>query len=144
LILNNTIVGNANWGITLSNSYNCSVVGNSVGGLFFGAFANSTRNALVVANNITYAFNNHISMWLFSDSGTFFLNNIFGPVTCKNAVVEVWDNGSQGNYWNVYNGTDVNGDGIGDTPFLIDSGNSDNYPLMIPYDIAQAVSAYSP
>ena len=83
-------------------------------------------------------------MWLFSDSGTFFLNNIFGPVTCKNAVVEVWDNGSQGNYWSSYSGTDINGDGIADAPFLIDTGNIDNYPLMVPYDIAQIVSANLP
>ena len=83
-------------------------------------------------------------MWLFSDSGTVCLNNIYGPVTCKNGVVEVWDNGSQGNYWSNYNGTDVNGDGIGDTPFLIDSRNSDNYTMMMPYDITQLVQANLP
>jgi nitrous oxidase accessory protein NosD len=41
-----------------------------------------------------------------------------------------WDNGKEGNYWSDYNGTDANGDGIGDTPYIIDEKNIDRYPLM--------------
>ena len=48
------------------------------------------------------------------------------------------DNGypSGGNYWNDYNGTDNNGDGIGETPYIINEDNQDNYPLMNPVDIS--------
>ena len=42
----------------------------------------------------------------------------------------LWDNGSTGNYWSDYKGADVNHNGIGDTPYKIDSGNIDNYPLV--------------
>lgn len=44
-----------------------------------------------------------------------------------------WDNGSQGNYWSNYNGSDDNRDGTGDIPYIINSENADNYPLMTPF-----------
>jgi hypothetical protein len=49
--------------------------------------------------------------------------------------MNAWDDGypSCGNYWSDYNDTDLNGDGIGDTPYIIDTNNTDRYPLMSPY-----------
>jgi parallel beta-helix repeat protein len=59
-----------------------------------------------------------------------------------NGLPNAWDNGFEGNYWGDYTGVDLfsgpfqnetGGDGIGDTPYVIDKNNQDNYPLMNPY-----------
>jgi parallel beta-helix repeat protein len=49
------------------------------------------------------------------------------------SVDNMWDNGKEGNYWSDYMGADANGDGIGDTPYVIDANNTDRYPLMEPF-----------
>jgi hypothetical protein len=50
----------------------------------------------------------------------------------ENAQDNQWEDGypSGGNYWSDYNGTDADHDGIGDTAYVIDANNTDNYPLM--------------
>ena len=47
----------------------------------------------------------------------------------------LWDNTTVGNYWNNYDGLDADGDGIGDTSYIIDENNQDNHPLMGPVEI---------
>jgi nitrous oxidase accessory protein NosD len=49
-----------------------------------------------------------------------------------------WDNGREGNFWSNYNGTDTNGDGIGETAYLASSYHNitDRFPLTKPYPVA--------
>jgi hypothetical protein len=65
----------------------------------------------------------------------FYNNRIFACGAHFNSD-NFWDNGAIGNYWRDYNGTDANGDGIGDTPFFPPSNcipnATDHYPLMQP------------
>lgn len=60
-----------------------------------------------------------------------FINNTI-QVNSSNSI-SIWDNSYEGNYWSNYAGSDMDGDGIGDTPYVIDSENMDSYPLMNPY-----------
>lgn len=56
-----------------------------------------------------------------------------------------WDNGTVGNFWDYYltmypNASEVDHTGIGNTPYVIDASNIDNYPLMAPANISSTFS----
>jgi len=59
-----------------------------------------------------------------------FINNTIQAVNANSR--NTWDGGSNsgGNYWSNYEGKDANNDGIGDSPYILDSTNQDKYPLM--------------
>jgi parallel beta-helix repeat protein len=73
--------------------------------------------------------------------------------TLGNISTNLWNDGypSGGNYWSDYNGTDLfsgphqnvtGNDGIGDTSYVIDANNTDNYPLMgqfFDFNVAQGI-----
>ncbi|TET65074.1 hypothetical protein E3J49_02475 [Candidatus Bathyarchaeota archaeon] len=64
----------------------------------------------------------------------FFHNNLIensNQADLINSHSNVWDNGCEGNYWSNYNGTDLNGDGIGDTDLPWEG--LDYYPLANSY-----------
>ena len=141
-IYGNTITGSVgDIGLNYYSSYNNvngNVLENSKWGSGVAMGSHSNHNS-INGNNITG--NNPSGIWL--DGGylqniTVHHNNFIDnaqQVTAQELTNNVWDNGypSGGNYWSDYTGADANGDGIGDTPYIIDTNNWDNYPLMEPY-----------
>jgi parallel beta-helix repeat protein len=122
-------------GILLAGSSNNSVSRNNITNNHYGIELYYSSSNNVSGNNITA--NNDCGIYLSftSDNGVYhnnFVNNT-GQVCSKNST-NVWDDGypSGGNYWSDYNGADADHDGIGDTAYVIDANNTDNYPLMVP------------
>ena len=127
---NNTIIGNYISGanvtaINLGTSSNNIIVGNHLEDNEVGVSTTAILTQGGAHDNIIY-YNNFINN----------TENVYNEVIAGGPVsVSIWDNGAVGNYWSDYNGADTNGDGIGETPYVIDESNQDNYPLMTPVDI---------
>jgi parallel beta-helix repeat protein len=72
-------------------------------------------------------------------NNVFYLNNFIDNTqsVSVSATVKknVWDNGTKGNYWSDYNGTDRGHDGIGDSAYVINDYNKDYRPLMTPVSV---------
>jgi parallel beta-helix repeat protein len=145
----NNITGNDmkdDWyGVYLHNSSNNAILENEIIRMnYYGVTAfYSSQNRIV--GNVIWAW---YGTYLVSSSNNFVYHNSFmGPTMQQFFVgdsVNVWDDGypSGGNYWSNYNGTDLfkgpfqdepGSDGIGDTPHIIDSNNTDHYPFIEPW-----------
>ena len=63
-----------------------------------------------------------------------YYNHLLGNIkqAVDNGLNNLWDdeNNKKGNWWSDYIGTDMNGDGIGDTPYYIVPNGIDRYPQM--------------
>ena len=144
-ISGNNIRGNGR-GIGLGASYSVvfgnNLTENSESGMYFGA-----SDSIVASNNFTQGKYGiyFTSYFAAPNNNTFYDNNFVDntvPVgTSSTYNVQFWDNGSVGNFWSSFNGTDSNGDGIADSPYTAYAGNIDNHPLTASYVLAQGVLA---
>jgi len=133
-ISGNNITNNRYGGIVLHSNFN-SVSGNNVANNGDGIIlAFSSSNNTISENNITA---NEHSIHLVGNvtSNSIYHNNLVDNTVQVGQQSNVWDDGypSGGNYWSSYTGVDANGDGIGDTPYLINENNQDRYPLISPW-----------
>jgi hypothetical protein len=145
VISNNTGFGNE---VKLSNANGNVIFGNIISASETADYGvhivESSSNNIIYCNNVSAILSD---VYINSDSAennTFYNNNFLKQYgltelaslsTYGFTLVNFWDNGKDGNYWEGYNVTDANRDGIGDTPYVIDGANVDNYPLMFPFDV---------
>jgi len=149
---NNTISNNNlnsnEFGIRLDSSKNNTISNNNLNSNEFGIRLDSSKNNTLTRNTnlnnwwgfyLEYSSNNKISL-------NKFMGNHFNNVLSINSA-NIWNSTEEitctyngktytrylGNYWDDYNGTDADGDGIGDSPYRINS-DKDNHPLMEPWE----------
>jgi parallel beta-helix repeat protein len=172
VFLNNVLEDSIGQSLWMSGSTNNYFDNNKIRGTngFLGLYIDNCTNNLFRRNEISfsqawgmylafYSTGNIFSENIFSNNrrnfiihycayNTFYHNNFFNVSEIDNQdCINTWDDGypSGGNYWSDYIGTDADDDGIGDTPYTIntlwrldtyDYGHDhDFYPLMTPYEI---------
>jgi len=135
--IKNLVIINFLYGIEGINSYNNTIVGCYISDCGRGInmpnnflIANNTiRSGIVIdytnADNIITQ-NNMIPKGEYEEYPA---ANLVGVWLAEQPTVYM-------NYWSDYNGTDMDGDGIGDTPYVINEENQDPYPLMEPIELS--------
>ncbi len=120
-----------------SNIINCNIYNN---GGRYGIYLYNSDNANII--NCDVYNNAEYGIYLrYSDDVMVHHNNLFdNVVNAYDGATNQWDDGSEGNYWDDYTGVDGDGNGIGDTPYVIDYNSQDNYPFMNPNEWLPKIS----
>ena len=128
VIVNNTMMNNTGYeyhaaGVHLIyHSQGNTIRGNTISGNYCGIRMTNSNGSIIYHNNL--------------------VNNTYQVLWQPPKLYNIWDNGFEGNYWSNYTGQDLNGDGIGDNPYVIDVNNQDSYPLLGMFSDFKATPEY--
>lgn len=132
----NNIGGNSE-GISVEWSLGCQIYENEITNNTVGvSLKQYVENYEIFENRI---YNNSVGISLACDKITFHRNIFFNNTKhVENMLLNEtgkgyndWNDGKGiGNYWGDYQGYDDDGDGVGESPYVIDMKNRDYYPLI--------------
>ena len=145
IVIKECIIEGNNDGILLQETNygsieECTIFSNSYAGIRMEQSLENIIYSCVMEGNIygIYSHSSYANTIFFND---FIKNENHAYDDGQNS----YDNGSIGNYWDDYTGTDENRDGIGDTPYYIEgNGNIDEYPLIRRKGMPVAYISYQP
>lgn len=139
---NNTIrknfISNPDYAIRIETSNDNKIMENQITQNKDGLVIIESANNFITRNNVT---DNTEGIWLYESFFNVFQYNNFVDNIHQIVSIDsqnIWQN----NYWSDYVGTDNNGDGLGDRPYIIDESNQDDYPLIDAYVIPEFSSFF--
>lgn len=128
-LMNNTAESN-DVGVLLDTSRTNTLGYNSISKNNYGVMLDNMADSNTLTNNNLYM--NGLGMYLKgSTSNMISLNKFFNFINAVDEGTNSWNSSSAGNKWKDYNGTDSDGNGIGDTPYVVNqtTGSIDYMPL---------------
>ncbi len=143
-VIGNTITGNGNQGtgvgegILIASSTQTLIRDNVISSNGIGIRLEASFNTITqntIENNRQSGLANYYSFSAPAGNKIFANNIVNNNVSFSHSGANLWDENSKGNYWSAYNGIDEDGNGVGDTPYVINRAFSDNYPLMSPVNV---------
>jgi parallel beta-helix repeat protein len=135
-ISGNNVTTNIEYGVLLEGASAFNVISeNNITNSSYGVSLDNSDFNQIFGNNLA---NHKEGLRLLSCSRNLLYHNNFINNTENTDILDsanVWDSGYPvgGNYWSGRSTPDEDMDKIGDRPYMIDTNNTDRYPLIYPY-----------